>query len=122
MTRRDENISVAREFVAAMSAAGIEPPFFSFNAPSPRAFGWELMELSLEAGQRFALGSDGEAHWWHEHRTWVTDAVYPPTYHCTRYALEELPQLDEFDPKLVRAALARHLAAAGIQSGGAAGT
>ena len=52
-----------------------------------------------QAGQRFALGL---TVWWHEHAHWITDSVYPPTYHCTSYELDELPQLDDFEPELVR--------------------
>ena len=108
----EQNVAVARAFLAQMEAAGVTPPLFSFHAPLPGALGWELTELSTEAGQRFALGvSDGPC-WWHEHAHWVTDSVYPPTYHCTSYGLEELPQLDEFEPQLVRRALLRHLTSA----------
>jgi hypothetical protein len=100
------NLDVARAFLAQMADAGAKPPLFSFHAPGDGAFGWELSELSTEAGQRFALGP---AEWWHEHAHYVTDSVYPPTYHCTRYALDELPQLEHFEPQLVRGALLRHL-------------
>ena len=103
----ERNLAVARAFLARMADAGAEPPLFSFHHPGSGAFGWELTELSTEAGQRFALGADG---WWHEHAHYVTDSVYPPTYHCTSYALDELPQLDEFEPQLVHGALLRHLA------------
>jgi hypothetical protein len=107
-----ENVALARAFLAQMEDAGVDPPLFSFHAPSPGAFGWELTELSTEAGQRFALGRADEPLWWHEHAHWVTDSVYPPTYHCTSYALEELPQLADFEPQLVRGALLRHLTSA----------
>jgi hypothetical protein len=105
----EANVALARAFLAQIEDAGEDPPLFSFHAPSPGAFGWELSELSTEAGQRFALGREV---WWHEHTHWVTDSVYPPTYHCSSYALDELPQLDEFEPQLVRGALLRHLRSA----------
>lgn len=105
----DRNLAVARAFLARMADAGAEPPLFSFHHPGAGAFGWELTELSTEAGQRFALGP---AEWWHEHAHYVTDSVYPPTYHCSRYELDQLPQLDDFEPQLVRGALLRHLASA----------
>ena len=108
----DSNVSLARAFLARMEEAGVEPPLFSFNAPFPGAFGWELSEVSTEAGQRFALGLADGPMWWHEHEHWITDSVYPPTYQCTRYALDELPQLGDFEPQLVRGALLRHLRSA----------
>jgi hypothetical protein len=109
LTNAETNVAVARAFLAQMEDAGVEPPLFSFHAPSPGAFGWELTELSTEAGQRFALGL---SVWWHEHAHWITDSTYPPTYHCSSFELEELPQLDDFEPQLVRGALLRHLTGA----------
>jgi hypothetical protein len=109
LTNAEQNVALARAFLAQMEAAAVEPPLFSFYAPSPGAFGWELTELSTEAGQRFALGLTG---WWHEHAHWMTDSTYPPTYHCSTFELEELPQLDDFEPQLVRGALLRHLTGA----------
>jgi hypothetical protein len=105
----EQNVALARAFLAQMADAGVDPPLFSFHAPGGGAFGWELTELSIEAGRRFALGPTG---WWHEHPHWLTDNVYPPTYTCTRYELDELPEVADFEPQLVLGALLRHLASA----------